>query len=77
MVRLAHARCTQPKIVEFDADAPPGTRPEEAGRICAMTLVLSYPEGPRSVRYAARAPGGSGEADPGRGEDQRDHGGHA
>ena len=28
MVRLAHARCTQPKIVEFDADAPPRTRPE-------------------------------------------------
>ena len=31
MVRLAHARCTQPKIVEFDADAPPSTRPEETG----------------------------------------------
>jgi hypothetical protein len=44
MVLLAHARCTQPKIVEFDADAPPGTGPE--GDMRAMTLVLSYPEEP-------------------------------
>ena len=47
MVQLAHARCTQPKIVEFDADAPPSTGPERGGAdMRAMTLVLSYPEEP-------------------------------
>src|SRR5437762_2719080 len=44
MVRLAHARCTQPKVVEFDAVAPPSTGPQEDGAdMRAMTLVLSYP----------------------------------
>ena len=48
MVKLAHARCTQSKIVEFDADPPPGIGPEGDGAdMRVMTLVLSYPEEPR------------------------------
>jgi hypothetical protein len=48
MVKLAHARCTPSKIVEFDADAPPGIGPEGDGSdMRAMTLVLSYPVEPR------------------------------
>jgi len=48
MVRLAHARCTHSKIVEFDAHAPPMIGPEGDGAdMRAMTLVLSYREEPR------------------------------
>ena len=68
MVLLAHARCTEPKIVEFDADAPPSTGPEGDGAdMRAMTLVLSYPEEPavrplllleQRVEAATLTPGG-------------------
>jgi hypothetical protein len=48
MARLAHAWCTDSRIVEFDAETPPGIGPEGAGAdMRAMTLVLDYPGEPR------------------------------
>jgi hypothetical protein len=47
LVKLAHARCSRPKVVGFDADASPTARPQGDGAdMRAMTLVLSYPEEP-------------------------------
>jgi hypothetical protein len=44
IVRLAHARCTDSKIAEFDAEVPPGLGLDhDLADMRAMTLVLDYP----------------------------------
>jgi len=48
IVRLAHARCSEPRILEFDADAPAGGGPaDDWAGMRAMALVLGYPDEPR------------------------------